>query len=366
MSKSILTPMSRYQKDIDDNDFTSDVAQLAAIKQLDILFHELINNENRSHSLLSRIFGRKPASIQGLYLWGGVGRGKTYLMDSFYDVLPITKKKRLHFHRFMYWVHHELNELKSVSDPLEVIASKLASETHVLCFDEFFVSDIGDAMILGGLLQAMFNHGISLVATSNIPPEKLYRNGLQRERFLPVIELIKQHTQTLNVDGGVDYRLRTLEQAEIYHSPLDLQAEKNLHFSFSNLAVDAIEEGGRIIINGREIKTRYRADGIVWLDFKSICDSPRSARDYIELSRLYHSVLISSIPQLNDGHNDSVRRFISLVDEFYERHVKLIVSAEAPLSTLYMGSALAFEFERTQSRLLEMQSHDYLALEHLP
>jgi len=315
--------------------------------------------------LFNKLFKSDFKPVKGLYMWGGVGRGKTYLMDLFYELLPV-KKKRLHFHRFMYWVHQELNNLQSVSDPLEVIADKLAKEAHILCFDEFFVSDIGDAMILAGLLQAMFDRGISLVTTSNIIPDKLYRNGLQRERFLPAIELIKHHTKTLNVDGGIDYRLRTLEQAEIYHSPVDQSAEDSLQFSFSHLAVDEIEEAGGVIINGRKIKTRFRADGIVWLDFYEACGGPRSAKDYIEISRLNHSVLISSIPQLNDGEKDQVRRFISLVDEFYERHVKLIISAEVALSELYLGSSLSFEFERTKSRLLEMQSYDYLSLEHLP
>jgi cell division protein ZapE len=299
-------------------------------------------------------------------MWGGVGRGKTYLMDSFFDALPIKKKKRLHFHRFMYWVHHELTDLSGQSNPLVIIADKLAEETSILCFDEFFVSDIADAMILGNLLEEMFKRGISLVATSNIVPDQLYWNGLQRERFLPAIALVKKHTEILNVDGGIDYRLRTLEQAEIYHSPLDQAAIDNLQFSFTHLAVDKIIENSKIVINGREISVVALADGIVWLDYKVACASPRSAKDYIELSKLYQTALVANIPRLNDEVNDEVRRFISLVDEFYERNVKLIISAAVPLEELYVGSRLAFEFRRTLSRLQEMQSLSYLAKPHLP
>jgi len=366
MNETILSPLVRYESDIKENEFSFDAAQHQAITQLDILFYQIIERQKKSGRLLNRLFDRSPKPLTGLYMWGGVGRGKTYLMDSFYDVLPIKKKKRLHFHRFMYWVHQELKELSGNSDPLIIIAEKLAEETQILCFDEFFVSDIGDAMILAGLLLEMFRLGITLVATSNIIPDKLYRNGLQRTRFLPAIELINQHTQVLNVDGGVDYRLRTLEQAEIYHSPLDQAAEDNLHFSFNNLAVDEPEENTKIVINGREIDVRVKADGIIWLDYTSACVGPRSAKDYIELSRLHHSVLLSAVPRLDDGNNDQVRRFISLVDEFYERNVKLIISAAVPLIELYNGNILEFEFKRTLSRLQEMQSHDYLAKEHLP
>ncbi|MFT5519930.1 MAG: cell division protein ZapE, partial [Enterobacterales bacterium] len=337
-----------------------------AINKLDVLFHELIKRNQKPQGFLKHLFRQQASPIKGLYMWGGVGRGKTYLMDSFFDALPIKKKKRLHFHRFMYWVHHELTDLSGQSNPLVIIADKLAEETSILCFDEFFVSDIADAMILGNLLEEMFKRGISLVATSNIVPDQLYWNGLQRERFLPAIALVKKHTEILNVDGGIDYRLRTLEQAEIYHSPLDQAAIDNLQFSFTHLAVDKIIENSKIVINGREISVVALADGIVWLDYKVACASPRSAKDYIELSKLYQTALVANIPRLNDEVNDEVRRFISLVDEFYERNVKLIISAAVPLEELYVGSRLAFEFRRTLSRLQEMQSLSYLAKPHLP
>jgi cell division protein ZapE len=360
MLEKVLSPFDRYQRDIKENQFTSDDAQLLAIKKLDVLFHQLINRHQKPSGFLRGLFRQPSSPIKGLYMWGGVGRGKTYLMDSFFDALPIKKKKRLHFHRFMYWVHHELTNLSGMSNPLVIIADKLAEEAVVLCFDEFFVSDITDAMILGKLLEEMFKRGISLVATSNIAPDQLYWNGLQRERFLPAIALVDKHTEILNVDGGIDYRLRTLEQAEIYHSPLDQAAIDNLQFSFTHLAVD------KIVINGREISVVALADGIVWLDYKVACASPRSAKDYIEFSKLYQTVLIANMPQLNDEVNDEVRRFISLVDEFYERNVKLIISAAVKSEELYVGSRLAFQFKRTLSRLQEMQSLSYLAKPHLP
>jgi len=361
-----LSPLARYQRDIEQNNFSADPAQLHAMEQLDLLFHQLIDQEKVSGKLLSRIFKKSPEPLKGLYMWGGVGRGKTYLMDSFYEALPIKEKKRLHFHRFMYWVHHELKKLDGESNPLKIIAKMFARETKVLCFDEFFVSDIADAMILAGLLEEMFSLGISLVATSNIIPDRLYWNGLQRTRFLPAIELIKQHSQIINVDGGIDYRLRTLEQAEIYHSPLDEGADENMRFSFSHLAVGECEKNTVIGINEREITVKAVAEGTVWFDFSAVCATPRSAADYIELSRLYHSVMLSNVPQMDDAINDQSRRFISLVDEFYERNVKLIISAEVPLDNLYQGKSLAFEFKRTESRLQEMGSFDYLAKEHLP
>jgi len=366
VTQPILSPLARYKRDVADNAFTFDAAQQLAVTQLDSLYYQLIAADKKSNSLINRLFTSKHKPLRGLYMWGGVGRGKTYLMDSFFEALPIKKKKRLHFHRFMYWVHHQLNALDGQSDPLVVIAEKLAQETKILCFDEFFVSDIGDAMILAGLLQEMFKLGISLVATSNIVPDQLYWNGLQRSRFLPAIELIKQHTQIINVDGTIDYRLRTLEQAEIYHSPLDRAAEDNLQFSFSHLVVDEIEVNTKILINGRQVKVHSMADGVIWFDYYTICCSPRSTEDYIELSKLFHCILIANVPQLDDGKNDQVRRFISLVDEFYERQVKLIISAEVPLCLLYQGRVLDFEFKRTLSRLQEMQSHAYLAKAHLP
>ncbi|MGB0732897.1 MAG: cell division protein ZapE, partial [Pontibacterium sp.] len=304
--------------------------------------------------------------VKGLYFWGGVGRGKTYLMDTFYDSLPFEQKMRTHFHRFMQRVHQELKALDGTPNPLIKIAEKYAQETRIICFDEFFVTDITDAMILGGLLEELFANGVSLVATSNIVPDGLYKDGLQRARFLPAIALLNQHTEVLNVDGGVDYRLRALEQAELYHHPLDAQADESLEKSFVSLigAGSAINTDEAIEVNGRAITARKVCEDIVWFEFSALCEGPRSQNDYIELSKLYHAVLVSNVPQLGKSNDDAARRFINMVDEFYDTGVKLIVSAEKPISEIYSEGRLEFEIARTQSRLLEMQSHEYLARAH--
>ena len=315
-------------------------------------------------------WSRKQGGVtaRGLYLHGGVGRGKTYLMDVFFESLPFEDKMRTHFHRFMQRVHAELAALKQQKNPLESVARTIASEARVLCFDEFFVSDIADAMILGGLLTHLMEEGVTLVATSNIVPDRLYENGLQRERFLPAIALLKQSTEVVELNGGIDYRLRSLQQAQIYYCPLGPPADVELLSSFRNLAPDQamIEESQPVEVLGRRIMSRMNADDVIWFDFADLCGGPRSAYDYIELARLYHAILLSNVPQLGADKDDMARRFVSLVDELYDRHVKLIMSAEVPLLQLYAGTSLAFVFERTRSRLLEMQSHDYLAREHCP
>jgi cell division protein ZapE len=287
-------------------------------------------------------------------------------VDTFYESLPFENKTRVHFHRFMHRVHQELKELSGQSDPLKIIAKKFANETQIICFDEFFVSDITDAMILGTLFEELFAHNVTLVATSNIIPDELYRNGLQRERFLPAIRLINQNTDIVNVDSGVDYRLRTLEQAEIFHHPLDAKANENLKHYFKQLSSDAGQENHTIEINNRPLETILVSDGVVYFDFSVLCESARSQGDYMEISQLYHTVLMANVKVMGSDSDDSTRRFIALVDEFYERNVKLIMSAEKPLEELYSGGRLAFEFKRCLSRLQEMQSHDYLASEHLP
>jgi len=265
-------------------------------------------------------------------------------------------------------VHSELKQPARQKNPLKKVADIIAAETKVICFDEFFVSDITDAMILGTLMSELFERGVVLVATSNIVPDGLYKDGLQRARFLPAIELLKKHTHVINVDGGVDYRLRALEQAELYHYPLDAQADLSLQKSFRSLLSSLSEEKSNqvLIVEGRDINSRYSAEGVVWFDFDAICDGPRSQNDYIELSKEYHSVFISNVPALGRSNDDQARRFVNLVDEFYDRHVKLVLSADKPLAELYSDGKLNFEFQRTVSRLLEMQSHDYLGMEHRP
>ncbi|MFT4853025.1 MAG: cell division protein ZapE [Bacteroidia bacterium] len=301
-----------------------------------------------------------------MYFWGGVGRGKTYLMDLFFDALPFANKQRMHFHRFMRHVHQQLQALQGEPNPLLGIADDFAAQYRVLCFDEFFVSDITDAMILAGLLDALLARGVVLVATSNVAPVNLYRDGLQRSKFLPAIALLVAKTTILNVDGGVDYRLRVLQDAEIFHSPLDAAADASLARSFKSLSPNAGRPDVSLEIEGRNIPSRRCGDGVVWFEFSALCEGPRSQNDYIELAMQFQTVLVSNVPQFTPQHEDAARRFISLVDEFYDHNVKLIMSAAVPILALYKGERLVFEFQRTESRLQEMQSQEYLAREHQP
>jgi cell division protein ZapE len=275
---------------------------------------------------------------------------------------------RTHFHRFMKRVHEEMRTLAGEKNPLVIIAKRFAAEARVICFDEFYVSDITDAMILATLLDELFKNGVSLVATSNIVPDGLYRDGLQRARFLPAIALLKEHTEVVNVDSGVDYRLRALEQAELYHWPLDEAAELSLEKSFRSLLPEHCEvlENEALMIENREIRARKVGDDVVWFEFRELCDGPRSQNDYIELGKLFHAVLLANVERMDASKDDMARRFINLVDEFYDRNVKLIISAEVALQSLYTGGRLGFEFQRTLSRLLEMQSHEFLARPHKP
>jgi len=363
------TPWQRYQRDLKQQGFTPDPAHEAAVRQLQDLYERLAARRAQGQGLVARMarrMGRRSTPERGLYLWGGVGRGKTWLMDSFYECLPPERRLRVHFHRFMRRVHGELKDLAGEKNPLQLVAERIAAETDVICFDEFFVSDIADAMILANVLEALFERGITLVATSNIAPQGLYENGLQRARFLPAIALLEMHTEVLNVDGGIDYRLRTLEQAELYHYPLDARAEASLSGSFRRLAPEEGREQVPIEVNGRALTARRLADDVAWFEFPELCDGPRSQNDYIELARDFHAVLLSGVPVMGAGSDDQCRRFINLVDEFYDRHVKLVIAAAALPEQLYVGTRLAFEFQRTVSRLREMQSHDYLALEHRP
>jgi len=368
--KNMTTPWQKYQQDLNDPEFLYDAAQENAVKELQRLYDELTQPQKKLtwRVQLASAFGKgmERPCIQGLYFWGGVGRGKTYLVDTFFECLPFDKKIRIHFHRFMHRVHEEMKTLSGESDPLKIVASKFANEAKVICFDEFFVSDITDAMILGTLMQELFAKGICLVATSNIIPDDLYKNGLQRARFLPAIELINQNTRVVNVDSGVDYRLRTLEQAEIYHHPLDEQSLENLKHYFTQLAPELGSSGREIEIEGRKIQSIQDADGVAMFDFRELCDGPRSQTDYMEISRLYHTILLANVEQMSQPVDDIARRFIAMVDEFYERNVKLIISAQVPMEQLYTTGQLNFQFKRCLSRLKEMQSHEYLATQHLP
>lgn len=364
-----MTPLARYQADLKRPDFFHDAAQENAVRHLQRLYDDLVAGQ-QDPGLLGKLFGRKknPAPIKGIYFWGGVGRGKTYLVDTFFDALPFPQKMRTHFHRFMKRVHEEMRTLKGEKNPLTIIGKRFADEARVICFDEFFVSDITDAMILATLLEELFKNGVSLVATSNIVPDGLYRDGLQRARFLPAIALLKQHTEIVNVDSGIDYRLRALEQAELYHFPLDAEAELSLDKSFRSLLTENchVQDNEALLIENREIRARKVANDVAWFEFRALCDGPRSQNDYIELGKIFGAVLVSNVEQMGVSKDDMARRFINLVDEFYDRNVKLILSAEVELKDLYTGGRLEFEFQRTLSRLLEMQSHEFLSRPHKP
>lgn len=362
-----MSPQALYQQRLNAGEFQEDDAQAQVILRLEDLFQRLTAPKPKL-SLLSKIRHRIQAqpkrAVKGLYIWGGVGRGKTMMMDLFFDCLPAERRMRMHFHRFMKRVHDGLNAHAGTANPLEKVAEEFAAETDVLCFDEFFVSDIGDAMILAEVLRGLFDRGIALVATSNVEPRNLYENGLQRRRFLPAIDLLYEHADVHHIDQGLDFRLRALEQAEIYHSPLDEPAERSLMASLQALAPHEPTKDVPLTIEGRIIQARYEADDVVWFEFAELCEGPRSQNDYIELATVYHAVLLSNVPVLDSTKENAARRFISLVDEFYDRGVKLIISAAAGIHDLYQGDRLRFEFERTQSRLLEMQSTEYLSGSH--
>lgn len=381
-----LTPRQRFEADLAREGFVHDAAQANAVDHLQRLYDELIATPHENgrasapsrpaKSLIRSFLGHRQTrdtveeprlpAISGLYFWGGVGRGKTYLMDCFFESLPFEHKMRTHFHRFMQRVHVELGNFKGQHNPLQLVAQRFAEEARVICFDEFFVSDITDAMILANLLEALFARDVVLVATSNIEPADLYRDGLQRTSFLPAIALLESHCEVVNVDSGVDYRLRALERARIFYTPLDESAEREMARSFQEVAGTAGQRETEVEINHRKMHTRRQSDDVVWFEFSELCDGPRSQNDYIELARRFKSVLVSNVPRMRAGEDDKARRFIDLVDEFYDRGVKLLMSAEVAVDQLYADGRLEFEFQRTLSRLLEMQSRSYLSQPHKP
>ena len=390
-----------YAQQLSERGFRPDPVQAAVVDRLDDLRQRLIVAREADSSLVRRWFGAiggksAPEPVRGIYLWGGVGRGKTWMMDLFYQSLPFPERRRRHFHRFMHDVHAELKTLQQREAPLDVVAERIAQEARVLCFDELFVGDIADAMILGGLFAALFKRGVTLVATSNVQPRNLYKDGLQRQRFLPTIDLLEQHLDVIAVDGATDYRLRRLTQAGTYLPSGAPDTERRLKELFDELADHdgsdsagdghpgstisrTVNQSGRpwpsqtpldpansIEIEGRRIPVIRESGGVVWFDFMALCSGPRSQEDYIEIARDYQSVIVSDIPVLDSLHEDEARRFIALVDELYDRNVNLIVSAAAPPIELYRGDRVGFQFERTASRLIEMQSEEYLAREHKP
>jgi cell division protein ZapE len=360
----------RYERDIAARHFQSDPAQLAALAQLEDLRGRLLATPPPSGARLPRwlsaLLGQERTPVKGLYLWGGVGRGKTWLMDLFFASLPFTHARRRHFHRFMHDVHLQLAHLQHQPSPLDQIARAIARHTRVLCLDELYVADIADAMILGGLFEGLFQRGVTLVATSNVPPQDLYRDGLQRQRFLPVIALLARHLEVLHIGGASDYRLRQLIQADIYLPSDRPDTRARLEALFRRLADHDTQHSGNIEIEGRPIAVIRASAAVVWFDFSALCSGPRSQEDYIEIAREFSSVFVSDVPVLDSLHEDEARRFIALVDEFYDRNVNLIVSAAAAPAALYRGERLSALFARTASRLTEMQSEQYLARQHLP
>ncbi|NCT81564.1 MAG: cell division protein ZapE [Comamonadaceae bacterium] len=349
-----------YQQTLAERGFKADAAQLRAIEALQRCQDEWAAYKARRSNAVTKLLVRPPIP-RGVYMYGGVGRGKSFLMDCFFQAVPLTRKTRLHFHEFMREVHRELQELKGIADPLEELGKRIARRFRLICFDEFHVADVTDAMILHRLLDALFRNRVSIVTTSNFHPDELYPNGLHRDRILPAIELLKDHLEVINVDAGTDYRRRTLEDMNLYLTPLNDQTEAALTQAFESLA-EAKDEDRKLMIEHRAIYARRRAGGVVWFDFATLCGGPRSQNDYLELASQFHTVILSEVPEMPVRLASEARRFTWLVDVLYDRRVKLIISAAVPAEALYTEGPLAHEFPRTVSRLQEMRSAEYLAL----
>ena len=358
-------PSEAYHEGVERGAWQDDPAQRDVLPTLDRIHREI--SMRGQEGLLERISRRLRGSnaVRGLYLHGGVGRGKTFLLDLLHDSLPDALRQRLHFHRFMLRVHAELAQLKNTPDPLQAVARGFA-QRPLLCLDEFFVQDIADAMILAELLRHLVAAGGTLATTSNTPPPLLYRDGLQRAKFLPAIALIERRCSVLHLDTPTDYRLRALTAAPVYLTPAGPVADNALAAMFDRIAPGSLRTEPVMVVNDRPIPLRRRADGVAWFDFAALCEGPRSVADYVELARSYNTLLLSDVPQFSATTDDAARRFVHLVDELYDRNVNLVLSAAAPATTLYRGTRLSHEFARTSSRLIEMQSTEYLAREHRP
>ena len=355
-----------YDEQIAAHGFTPDPAQRRAIERLEDLRTRLLRAGAPGwlRRRVARLRRRPTPAARGLYLWGGVGRGKTWLMDLFHDSIGFTPRRRSHFHHFMREVHEELTRIRDRPDPLAAVAARMARHTRVLCLDELDVSDIADAMILGGLFAELLSRGVTLVFTSNVPPGELYRDGLQRARFLPAIALLESALEVLPLDGGIDYRLRQLRLANIYLDSAAADSDARLDALFRQLAGEHGDPDAELQIQGRRLRARRRSSDVVWFDFATLCTGARSQNDYIEIARDFHTVFVSNVPALGEADDDAARRFIALVDELYDQGVKLVLSAAAGPARLYGGERLRFEFQRTHSRLVEMQSEEYLARAH--
>ena len=347
-----------YEQALTQRGFQADEAQRRAVERLQQAYDEWVAYKAQRSSSFKRLIHR-PDVPRGVYMWGGVGRGKSFLMDSFYSVVPVVRKTRLHFHEFMRAVHRQLDELKGVADPLDEVAKRVAKKYRLICFDEFHVSDIADAMILYNLLKALFDNGVSFVMTSNYEPSTLYPDGLHRDRMLPTIKLLQDNLDVMNIDAGIDYRKRALEQVETYHSPLNAETDRALRHAFAGVAETA-DEDPLVDIEARKIKALRKAGGVIWFDFNTLCGGPRSQNDYLEIASRFHTVILSGIPQMSAAMSSEARRFTWLIDVFYDHKIKLIMSAAVPPEELYTQGMLANEFHRTVSRIMEMQSREYM------
>ena len=350
-----------YQQTLVQRGFSSDPAQEAAVEKLQGVYEQWVDYRARRSTPFKRFINR-PEVPRGVYMWGGVGRGKSFLMDSFYVVIPLVRKTRIHFHEFMRGVHRELDDMKGVADPLDEVARRIAKKYRLICFDEFHVSDIADAMILFNLFSALFEKGVSFIITSNYAPETLYPDGLHRDRMLPTIALLKAKLDIVNVDAGQDYRMRALEQVDAYHFPLGTRADRALRDAFAAIAERA-DENSVVRIESREFRALRRAGGVIWFDFATLCGGPRSQNDYLELASRFHTLVLSGVPRMSASMSSEARRFTWLIDVLYDHNVKLIMSADVPADQLYTEGMLANEFHRTVSRISEMQSRHYMASE---
>lgn len=353
----ITTPENHYREQCEKGTITDDPVQRMALVHLQRIFEELVKKQTKQSNFLS--YFRKPVLVTGLYMWGGVGIGKTFLMDCFYEALPTQRKLRMHFHPFMRLVHAELTRYQGRKNPLDTIANEIAKKTDVLCFDEFFVSDITDAMLLAKLLKALFERGVCLVTTSNTPPDELYKNGLQRSQFLPAIALIKEHTDVIHLPTTIDYRLRHLKEAGVFYTPLDQTAQDNMERSFATLTAGKTITTDPVEINSRKIQIVKEAGDVIWFDFDTICSVPRSQADYLTIAEKYRTVFISNITPIPAGAKDLICLFINLIDVLYDARTRLVFSSSEPISQLYSRGYMIMEYARTHSRLLEMQSEDY-------
>ncbi|NLY63451.1 MAG: cell division protein ZapE [Alcaligenaceae bacterium] len=357
-----MNVLQYYEKTLAERGYKADEAQQKAIQRLQKYYDDWIAFKSQRASRLKKLFN-KPAIPKGVYMWGGVGRGKSFLMDSFYLTVPVKRKTRIHFHEFMRGVHLQLQKIKGTQDPLDEVARHIAKKYRLICFDEFHVSDIADAMILYRLLFKLFEYGTSFVMTSNYEPSTLYPDGLHRDRILPAIKLIQERMDILNVDTGVDYRRRTLEQVKLYHTPLNEETQQALQQAFDKLSDTVAQEPPVLHIENREIRAQAVGGSVVWFSFATLCGGPRSQNDYLELASRFHTVILSGVPKMQPKHASEARRFTWLIDVLYDHKVKLIMSAECEPELLYTEGTLANEFHRTVSRILEMQSKEYLESE---